>query len=201
MRSLRARKGSNQYQTRGTAAGSPPRAQAAEDVTAALDDLDDIAWAFHPDRALWTEGGFTRESAARWLEAGLSYAEADAYTGWMLPDDARRWIDAGCAHGATAVEFSNAGFAPEEAGGWVRHGIPASNAETWRDAGFTADECHSWWVVNQFPLDEAVPWRAVGFTPPDAGAWRAKARAQEYRIPKGEQHWWAVRQVRAGTRL
>lgn len=91
--------GSNQYVTRGQPA---PRRRDNHDaiaaaVTVGSDEIEAIAWGFHPERQEWVTAGFSDDAEMHaWRDKGIGPVVAGAwrYAGWD-PDIAFPWIDDG----------------------------------------------------------------------------------------------------------
>lgn len=133
-------------------------------VTDGGGEVEEIAWAFHPDRTEWESMGFRdRESVLPWSALGFTPAEARAWRACFTPADAKDWA------------FT--GFNAQEASDWVsefetRGGmtITADTAGRWEDAGFdhvgAAGESPRWIRQNGDPNPEAIAaeWDAAGIT-------------------------------------
>lgn len=89
--------GSNQYRSRGST--QPARRREPS-------DLEDIAFAFHPDRDVWLDAEFTAAEAQGWIRAGATVDEA---VNWRVarydPEVAAGWIAVGVRdpHGVTGA--------------------------------------------------------------------------------------------------
>jgi hypothetical protein len=91
------------------------------------------------------------------------------------------------------AEFSDRGFAPEEAEDWIAAFFGCEAAAVWRDAGFEPEEAHIWAETDLEPK-EAARWRAV-LTPPDSSYWQEPQRDNRtawhiWREVCGAATWW-----------
>lgn len=84
--------GSNQYRSR------PPTAKVSRQ------ELDDIAWAFHPERPRWLEAGVPDEDARAWTRMGVSYTASGKWRqAAFTPSMAHPWLERGCTRPSEVV--------------------------------------------------------------------------------------------------
>ena len=82
------------------------------------------------------------------------------------------------------IEWSKLDIDPVQAGYWIAQGVSASEAEEWRDSGFTNpaevgpwkyfDFDHKnagWWAAEGIHPEAANRWNEAGFHPQDARKW------------------------------
>ena len=125
--------------------------------------VEDVAWAFHPDREAWEFSGFTTwEETREWEATGLPPAVCHQWrTLGFSADDATAAKSAGMTPGL-AVDARNAGIES------VRE------AAAWRNAGF---------VFYQAGGLSAVVWRNAGFGPDEA----RRCRADGLTVPEAKR--------------
>lgn len=166
-------RGSNQYARRGAPTPTQDRR-----------DLEDIAFAFHPDRDTWIAAGVTDLAVVdRLTAAGVTANE-------ML-----RWNRQGVSDVDEVIAWAAEGFTATDLHGWHVYRFDPPTARRWRDAGFRGgqtashwhdhasfadrpEEAHAWMTAiarNQFndpqAVDRAHRWESHGFDPKTAPRW------------------------------
>lgn len=133
--------GSNQYQTKaGGSSGAARRETAATaDAVTQPDDLEEIAWAFHPDRDNWEAAGVDREDVLDYSMRGMRAFEAGM------------WIANGATCAFEAQEWDISGVAAKDLRSWLGSGV--INTDDYGD------------TCPRYPWDDASALRRAGFEP------------------------------------
>jgi hypothetical protein len=109
----------------------------------------------------YTEAGFHRTDAQRWVAAGYSAADAAAFRSMgMSPRDARSWG----LHPLLVQRFRALRFTKEEAWHWAMTPVWPDHAVHWRHAGYTPEEAKIVIILSRSPI-AALAWTLTGLSP------------------------------------
>lgn len=187
---MRAGRGSNQYRRQGTptSPGRASRAATAAAVAEPDDEVEEIAFALHPNGPAWIAAGFrTPAAAAPWIDAGFTANEASRWRDWKFsPRTAAAWSGELFNDPFDAAGWRRAKFKPREASAWRSNGFgqtQSRQAQMWRDAGFDAGEAGRWHRLG-FSVAGREAWRGIGVTEPgDAAQWQERKCRPEDAAP------------------